>query len=146
MVHEEERHCAGSRPNGLVPNRMRVKPEGLKFPEYGAGVSDQFSDKGITNFDGLSIKNYGAERHLLVPTRDGCNDALYGRTPAKDWVKELVARTRVNFLPVLLVLEDDCDVLSMVQEFRVGVREYTTGSCPKDETSHSHSLGSTRRG
>jgi hypothetical protein len=56
VVHEEERHC-GSRSKGLVPNLKRVKPEGLESPEYGAGVSEQFSDKGVTNFDSFSIEN-----------------------------------------------------------------------------------------
>ncbi len=54
VVHEEERHC-GSRPKGLVPDLVRVKPEGLKSPEYVAGVSEQFSDKSVTYFDCFSI-------------------------------------------------------------------------------------------
>ena len=81
VVHEEERHC-GSRPKGLVPNFHRVEPEGFGSPEYRAGVSEQFSDKIVADFDRFSIKNCGAERSLFVPTRNGCDDSFYCRSPA----------------------------------------------------------------
>ena len=57
VVHEEERHRS-SRPKGLVPNFQGVKPECLESPEYRAGVSEQFSDIGVTDFDGFVIDRY----------------------------------------------------------------------------------------
>jgi hypothetical protein len=55
-----------------------VKPKSFESPpEHRAGVSEQFSDKGVANSDSLSIKNCGAERRLLVPTWCGCNDSLH---------------------------------------------------------------------
>jgi hypothetical protein len=35
---------------------MGVKPEILESPECRAGVSEQFSDKVVTNFDSLAIE------------------------------------------------------------------------------------------
>jgi hypothetical protein len=106
-----------------------VKPESVVSPEYGAGVSEQFSDKGVTNFDSISIKNYRAERRLLVPTRDGCNYPLDCRSPAQHWAKELVTGagmgSGIHFLSILLVLEHNCHILGVVQEFRIGVQEHT---------------------
>jgi hypothetical protein len=45
---------------------MRVEPECYKFPQYGAGVSEQFSDKGMTYVERSSLKSEGAKCHLLV--------------------------------------------------------------------------------
>ena len=105
---------------------MRVEPEGFESPEYGAGVSEQFSDKGVTYFDSLSIENYRAERRLLVPTWNGCDYSLHCRAPAQYWAKELVTGTGmgpcVHFLSVLLVLEHDGYILGVAQELRVGVQ------------------------
>jgi hypothetical protein len=81
VVHEEERHC-GSRPKGLVPNLFRVKPKSFKSPEYVAGVSEQFPDKIVTNFDYFSIENRRAESRLLVPTGYGFDDSLHCGAPA----------------------------------------------------------------
>jgi len=126
VVHEEERHC-GSRPKGLVPDFVRVEPEGFESPEYGAGVSEQFFDKFVTYFDSFSIENYRAECRLLVPTWYGCDYSLHCRAPAQNWAKELVTRTGmgscVHFLSVLLVLEHDGYIMGVLQELWVGVQE-----------------------
>jgi hypothetical protein len=104
---------------------MRVKSECLKSPEYVAGVSEQFSDKIVTNFDCFSVDKRGAECRLLIPTGYGCNDALDCGAPTQHWTEEPVTGTGVgsgvHLLPILLVFENDSDILSVVQELRIGV-------------------------
>ena len=78
---------------------------------------EQSFDKGVsTNFDIFFIDQYRAECWLLCPVWDDCDDYLQCRVQTWYGAKELVTRVEMgacvhHFLPVLLVLEYDGDIL-----------------------------------
>jgi hypothetical protein len=51
----------------------------------------------------------------------------------------------VHFLPVLLVLENDGDILGVVQQFWVAVQKYSTGRGSKNKATHADTFGSAQR-
>jgi hypothetical protein len=60
----------------------------------------------------------------------------------QDWTEELVTGmgvgSGIHFVPILLVLESDGDVFSMMQELRVSMQEHPMRGGPKDEAAYSH--------
>ena len=88
-------------------------------------MSEQLSDKSVTDFNSIAIEQYRAECCLLAPIWDCSDNPLYRGAPAQYWAKELVTGTgmgaSIHFLSVLLILKDDGDIFCMVKELRIRV-------------------------
>jgi hypothetical protein len=124
-----------------------VETERCKTPEKEAGVSEQFSDEGVTNFENLGIDSDGAQCGVFVPVWDGGYDSFDGGTPteggAKDWVTGSSLGSGVHFLSIFLVFKYNGDVLDQLEKIRVGVGDDFSVPGPKNDTTNSNSLGST---
>jgi hypothetical protein len=96
---------------------VRVKAKGGITPEKCAGVSEQFSDKVVTDLEGLSIESYRTECRMFGPVRDGSQNPLNCRSPTKYRAEEGVAGpalgTGIHLLAILLIFEDDRDIVGL---------------------------------
>jgi hypothetical protein len=81
MIFAGKRHC-GSGANITVAGLTRVKSECSKSPEQEASMLEEFSDKGVTDFEHLVIERDRAHSGMFSPLGDHSNDAPYGLTPA----------------------------------------------------------------
>jgi hypothetical protein len=88
-------------------------------------VSEQLSDKSVTNFNSVAVEQHRAECCLLAPIWDCADNPLCRGAPAQRWAKELVTGTgmgaSVHFLSVFLILKDDGDMFCMAKELRISV-------------------------
>jgi hypothetical protein len=139
MVHQEERHRRSGL-DGSVPNFVRVKAERCKTPKEAAGVSKQVSDKGVTDLKGLAVESYQAHHGLLGSVRDCGDNPLDCWTPTEYRAEETVTGASlsscIHLLPVLLVLEDDCDIVSQREQIRVQERENAPQSGAENNATH----------